>query len=177
MAGLRRKFLTVDGIEYSYFERAGVAQTDIDGRVREPTTLLFLHGFTANKTMWMVMSKYLPKEWRIVMLDMPGHGESSFKPNNDYSALGLAEKIHSVSLFVCVFAKRWHHWFLCCEIEKCIHVCTHTHMINMCFPLSNGFRVIMLEGSCICVPVCAMCSDDVLTIICMGHLQWLQHFT
>ena len=100
MAGLRRKFLTVDGIEYSYYERAGSPKTDMDGQKREPTTLLFLHGFTANKTMWMVMSTYLPKEWRIVMLDMPGHGESSFKPNNDYSALGMADKIHSVSIIV-----------------------------------------------------------------------------
>lgn len=100
VAGLSRKFLTVDGIEYSYYERAGTAnKTDSSGRkTGEPTTLLFLHGFTANKTMWMVMSKYLPKDWRIIMLDMPGHGESSFKPNNDYSALGLAEKIHSVSV-------------------------------------------------------------------------------
>ena len=100
VAGLSRKFLTVDGIEYSYYERAGTAnKTDSSGGgTGEPTTLLFLHGFTANKTMWMVMSKYLPKDWRIIMLDMPGHGESSFKPNNDYSALGLAEKIHSVSV-------------------------------------------------------------------------------
>lgn len=101
VAGLSRKFLTVDGIEYSYFERAGTVKADSSGRSKEPTTLLFLHGFTANKTMWMFMSKYLPKEWRIVMLDMPGHGESSFKPNNDYSALGLAEKIHSVRYCGC----------------------------------------------------------------------------
>ena len=98
MAGLSRKFLTVDGIDYSYFERAGTTKTDSNGQRKEPPTLLFLHGFTANKTMWMIMSKYLPKEWRIVMLDMPGHGESTFKPNNDYSPLGLAEKIHSVSM-------------------------------------------------------------------------------
>ena len=97
MAGLSRKFRIVGDIEYSYFERAGVVKTDSNGRRKEPTTLLFLHGFTANKTMWMFMAKYLPKEWRIVMLDMPGHGESSFKPKDDYSALGLAEKIHSVS--------------------------------------------------------------------------------
>lgn len=104
VAGLSRKFLTVDGIEYSYFERAGSAKvTDSSSssssgqKKTEPTTLLFLHGFTANKTMWMIMSNYLPKEWRIVMLDLPGHGDSSFKPNNDYSALGLANKVHSVS--------------------------------------------------------------------------------
>ena len=97
VAGLSRKFRTVGDIEYSYFERAGVVKTESNGHRKEPTTLLFLHGFTANKTMWTFMAKYLPKEWRIVMLDMPGHGESSFKPNDDYSALGLAEKVHSVS--------------------------------------------------------------------------------
>ena len=30
------------------------------------------------------------------MLDMPGHGESSFDPKLDYSPLGMAEKVHMV---------------------------------------------------------------------------------
>ena len=34
------------------------------------------------------------------MLDMPGHGESSFDPKLDYSLSGMVEKIHLVS--VCV---------------------------------------------------------------------------
>lgn len=91
---MTRKFIEVEGICYSYFERTPVGDSDNEG---EPVTVLFLHGFTANKTMWMLMSKYLPKEWRLIMLDLPGHGESSFKSGSNYSALGFAHKMNEVS--------------------------------------------------------------------------------
>lgn len=42
------------------------------------------------------MSKYLPKSWRLVMLDMPGHGESGFQPEGDYTARGMAVKLNRV---------------------------------------------------------------------------------
>ncbi|CAI8005048.1 Monoacylglycerol lipase abhd6-A [Geodia barretti] len=35
----------------------------------------------------------LPRQWRILVLDMPGHGESSFDPTQDYSPFGMAEKV------------------------------------------------------------------------------------
>jgi len=60
-------------------------------------TLLFLHGFTSSKESWVQVTQNLPKVWRIVVLDMPGHGESSFDPRLDYSPLGMAEKVHMVS--------------------------------------------------------------------------------
>ena len=31
------------------------------------------------------------------MLDLPGHGESSFTSDGNYSAFGLARKLHDVS--------------------------------------------------------------------------------
>ena len=40
----------------------------------------------------------LPREWRILVLDMPGHGESSFDPTLDYSPPGMADKVHMVGL-------------------------------------------------------------------------------
>ena len=42
----------------------------------------------------------LPREWRILVLDMPGHGESSFDPIQDYSPFGMAEKVHMVQCCV-----------------------------------------------------------------------------
>lgn len=99
IAGLARKFFEVDGICYSYFERAPAENVSDDDskKQQKPVTILFLHGFTGNKTMWMLMSKYFPKEWRLIMLDLPGHGESTFKPGCNYSTLGLASKLNEVS--------------------------------------------------------------------------------
>ena len=34
------------------------------------------------------------------MLDMPGHGESSFDPSHDYSPFGMAQKVHMVSVTI-----------------------------------------------------------------------------
>ena len=31
------------------------------------------------------------------MLDLPGHGESSFTPDGNYSAFGLAQKLHALA--------------------------------------------------------------------------------
>lgn len=90
VAGLHRKFLELEDTSFSYYERPATQE--------KAPTVVFLHGFTGNKTMWMIVSRFLPKSWRIVVLDMPGHGESSFAPNCNYSTLGLTQKIHDVSI-------------------------------------------------------------------------------
>ena len=92
VAGLYRKFLQLDNSSFCYYERPAPIPDQ-----HKATTVLLLHGFTVNKTMWMVVSKFLPKDWRIVVLDLPGHGESSFTSDGNYSAFGLARKLHDVS--------------------------------------------------------------------------------
>ena len=91
LAGLHRKQLTVNGITYAYFERLPVAL------VKDAPAVLFLHGFTADKTMWMLTIRNLPKEWWIIVLDLPGHGDTSFVQNGDYSPTGMVTKLHEVS--------------------------------------------------------------------------------
>lgn len=88
LAGLQRKFLKVKNFSFSYYERPSTSPED------DPTTLLFLHGFTSNKESWVRVTQNLPTSWRIVVLDMPGHGESSFDPKLDYSPYGMVEKVH-----------------------------------------------------------------------------------
>ena len=71
--------------------------SNLNNRGDDLTTLLFLHGFTSNKESWVRVTQNLPSTWRILVLDMPGHGESSFDPSSDYSTFGMAEKVHMVS--------------------------------------------------------------------------------
>ena len=89
-------------MSFSYYERP-------HSPTRHPVTLLFLHGFTSTKESWVLVTRNLPKAWRIVVLDMPGHGESSFDPNLDYSPLGMAEKVHKVRavLLSTIFQERF----------------------------------------------------------------------
>ena len=96
LAGLQRKFLKVKNFSFSYYERPPSTLSE------NSTTLLFLHGFTSNKESWVRVTQNLPKSWRIIVLDMPGHGESSFDPKLDYSMFGMAEKVH----LVCFYCKQ-----------------------------------------------------------------------
>ena len=103
LAGLQRKSMKTKNFHFSYCERTPLAtspnkdptNTTTDGA---PATLLLLHGFTSNKESWVRVIMGLPREWRILVLDMPGHGESSFDPTLDYSPPGMADKVHMVGL-------------------------------------------------------------------------------
>ncbi|KAM9362452.1 monoacylglycerol lipase abhd6-A-like [Symphorus nematophorus] len=57
-------------------------------------SLLLLHGFSANKDMWLPLIKYLPKSQHVVCVDMPGHEGTSRTGPEDYSIQGQVHRIH-----------------------------------------------------------------------------------
>ncbi|XP_073324143.1 monoacylglycerol lipase abhd6-A-like [Pagrus major] len=57
-------------------------------------TLLFLHGFSATKDMWLPVVKYLPRNQHVVCVDMPGHEGTSRTGAEDYSIQGQVCRIH-----------------------------------------------------------------------------------
>ncbi|MDH3377355.1 MAG: alpha/beta fold hydrolase [Gammaproteobacteria bacterium] len=65
-----------------YLERPGEA---------EPIVLL--HGFAANKDNWLQFVRGLPRHYRIISFDLPGHGDSGFSADYDYRPTVLAQRI------------------------------------------------------------------------------------
>ena len=78
----------VNGITISYIDRPGATPTS--------PVVVFIHGFTSNKLNWFMFFKMLPKEWRLVALDLPGHGLSGFRENAGYSAREMDHMLHEV---------------------------------------------------------------------------------
>ena len=68
------KTITVNNRSYAYLEREG------DG-----DTIILLHGFAANKDSWIRFVRHLPLTYRVIVLDMPGHGDSSLDMNQTYT--------------------------------------------------------------------------------------------
>ncbi|MCP4688750.1 MAG: alpha/beta fold hydrolase [Desulfobacterales bacterium] len=66
MAGLALKSVRIGGRDYAYLEREGVGET-----------VVLLHGFTANKDNWVRFVRYMPEIYRIIAIDMPGHGDNA----------------------------------------------------------------------------------------------------
>ena len=89
--GLKKQHLKItDKLQISYLERKG----DIDnGHI-----LLFVHGFTGDKAIFCDVVRYLPKKFHVILIDLPGHGES--KPDDDESDYKPSALVDSVHQFV-----------------------------------------------------------------------------
>jgi len=58
---------------------------------RDAPVLLLLHGSNSSVFTWEPWSKTLSDKFRVVAVDLPGHGLTGAVPNGDYSQLGMAD--------------------------------------------------------------------------------------
>ena len=66
-------------------------------------TLVFLHGFGADKNMWPTMIRHIPSSYHCVIVDLPGHGETTFidgfdEPNIDSYVKAFGEFLEVTGL-------------------------------------------------------------------------------
>jgi abhydrolase domain-containing protein 6 len=90
-SGLTLSSVNVNGQTMSYLERPGKGET-----------IVLIHGFGANKDNWNRFVRYIPKEYRVIAFDMPGHGDSD-KPGDqtytiDYMASSLDQAVNTLGI-------------------------------------------------------------------------------
>jgi len=57
-------------------------------------TLLFVHGYTGNKDMWNRLATRIPSQYRLIALDLLGHGNTDNAPDNRYLLMQQAELLN-----------------------------------------------------------------------------------
>ena len=72
----RRRETRIDGHKLVYLERGRPAP----GR----PTLVLIHGFAAMKENWALWLQALPRDWHLLVPDLPGFGESAYQPEACY---------------------------------------------------------------------------------------------
>ena len=82
LSGLKPASVEVDGHTMAYLERKG------DGE-----TIVFLHGFATNKDNWIRFVRHVPRYYRILAFDLPGHGDSSYDPDFQHNAFNIAARM------------------------------------------------------------------------------------
>jgi len=92
---MKRKFISVGGMELAYLEKSPNAKK----------TIFFIHGNSGSSRMWRKQfDSGLLGNYRLIAIDLPGHGESavSSNPENDYSPIDtskiLAEAIKELAV-------------------------------------------------------------------------------
>jgi abhydrolase domain-containing protein 6 len=73
-SSLEEKKMQVNDLSVSYLERQGSGET-----------IVLLHGFSADKDNWVRFVRYLPETYRVIAIDLPGHGSTTRDWNSTYS--------------------------------------------------------------------------------------------
>lgn len=95
LAGLDEAVVTVGDHRVAY------AFSD-DAPLGAPT-LVMVHGFTGSKENWYPVAARLRGQYRLLLLDLPGWGESERKPGADYGFVAQGER---VAAFIDEFARQ-----------------------------------------------------------------------
>ncbi|MBT8343639.1 MAG: alpha/beta hydrolase [Sulfurovum sp.] len=85
MTGLEKKSVTLNFGEIVYLEND----------VKSDTTFVFVHGFGGNKDTWVRTIAEWDDRYHVIVLDMPGHGESVSKKTLSYTITDQAKRLHA----------------------------------------------------------------------------------
>ncbi|XP_003382440.1 PREDICTED: monoacylglycerol lipase ABHD6-like [Amphimedon queenslandica] len=88
--GFTSQSVEIDGIQISYLDRPG------SPNIPDTPTVVFIHGFTSQKLGWVPLIRFLPASWRIIAIDLPGHGESGVADDWDCSVKNIGSLLHKV---------------------------------------------------------------------------------
>lgn len=83
LAGLRTRVAEVDGLPISYFE---------GGRADGPTVVL-LHGFSADRGVWVRFARHLTRDFHVVIPDLAAHGTTPHHPGDGFSGRDQAGRM------------------------------------------------------------------------------------
>jgi len=82
-AGLRETTVTVEGACYAYD----------DNQRQDAETVVLIHGFGADKNNWLRFAGALKRHYRVLAVDLLGHGRSSKPHDADYGYYAQARRV------------------------------------------------------------------------------------
>ncbi|KAF4033333.1 alpha/beta hydrolase fold [Phytophthora infestans] len=87
-SGFSAKNASIDQYNWSYIERRGKDEKETD-------VVVFLHGFSSVKELWVRVARGVDKRYKIVISDLPGQGRTTpIDPLTNYSMPNQAERLH-----------------------------------------------------------------------------------
>lgn len=88
-SGMKIKYVHVNGRNVCYGERGQ--------KQKGKSSMILLHGFSADKSMWAPLVRNLPRNIHVIALDLPGNGESEPpEEGTDLSFKGLVHSVHQI---------------------------------------------------------------------------------
>ena len=86
IANLQTKSIEINDIDVAYY----------DSGLKEKPALILIHGFSADRKIWLRFAKYFKQTHRVIIPDLLGHGDTPYSPNHSYSSLDQANLVNSL---------------------------------------------------------------------------------
>src|SRR5690606_6943341 len=85
--GFEKAYVSIDEMQLAIYQRhpAGASKT-----------VVLLHGYTAAKELWLRFANQLSDEYRVIIPDLAGHGETAFYSEWSYRASAQAERVRQL---------------------------------------------------------------------------------
>ncbi|MCG8670902.1 MAG: alpha/beta hydrolase [Pseudomonadales bacterium] len=74
--GIEEHNIQIEEFNYSYYDSAPSSRKE---------TIVMLHGYTADKVVWLRFAKYFTDNYRVIIPDLAGHGKSNYIESENYS--------------------------------------------------------------------------------------------
>ncbi|OPA86290.1 alpha/beta hydrolase [Pseudomonas fluorescens] len=71
----------------------GMTLATYQGRNVHAPALLLLHGFSADKGVWLGFARHFSSDYRVIIPDLAGHGKNAFVTGGDYSVAAQARRM------------------------------------------------------------------------------------
>lgn len=84
LGGFRTDNVDINGITYHYLHNPGG---------QDKPSMLLVHGFSADKSIWLKMARKLRHDYHIIIPDLAGHGETGFSQHWDYGIAAQAQRL------------------------------------------------------------------------------------
>lgn len=81
--GFSTRHANVDGLRMAYYE----------GGPEDAPSIVMLHGYSADRDVWLRFASHLDEDFHIVIPDLAGHGDTPFVEGADYSAVAQADRV------------------------------------------------------------------------------------
>lgn len=96
LAAVTRAEARAYGLREHGVDAGGATLSVLEGGPADAPAVVLLHGYTADRVVWLRFARHLLRDHRVVVPDLAGHGASGFTSGAGYSAPDQAERVVAV---------------------------------------------------------------------------------
>ena len=80
--GLHKEVVVVDGTPITLYRSSSTGPV-----------ILMIHGFSADKTVWLRFARHFTDRYQVIIPDLPGHGETGYDPKLNYGVAAQSARL------------------------------------------------------------------------------------